>query len=305
MERIFLIGGSGFIGKNFTDLYESKYEIHIFDRYIDEEFFSHYPSVKTVLMDLVDGAIPDEYVSPDYIINLASIINTGDDISLFDQLISSNLKVLINLYKRFQNDRNLKLFIQFGSSEEYGNIKVPFEESMREEPTTPYALVKQLTVNTAIMLHRNFCFPSMAVRPGNLFGRFQNNNRFIPYIITQLSQNKPLDVSLCEQKRDFMYCNDFVKSIDSLICNHESCVGEIVNVSSGESIKLKDIIDFSKNYIQSTSAINYGAKAYKKNEIMDLNCSVVKLTKLSKLEPNHEIYAGLKECINFYTDNNI
>ena len=43
MERIFLIGGSGFIGKNLVEHFAPNYEVHVIDKYIDEDFFSKLP----------------------------------------------------------------------------------------------------------------------------------------------------------------------------------------------------------------------------------------------------------------------
>ena len=299
MERLFLIGGSGFIGKNFVDVFDKQYEIYVFDRYIDEEFFSHY-NAQTCRIDLVSDAIPDGYPTPDYIVNLSSIVNTSDDLTLFDQLISSNLKVLLNLYEQFKTCETLKLFVQFGSSEEYGAISTPFKEETREQPSTPYALVKQLVVNTSMMLYRNFKFPIMAVRPGNLFGKYQNTKRFIPYIITQLSKNEPLDVSKCEQKRDFMYINDFVSCLNKLLDNHEKVKGEIVNISTGKSVSLKSLIEICRKATGSVSVVNYGVIPYKANEIMDLNCSVNKYENMIGENVPGNLQKAIHECVNFY-----
>lgn len=302
MERLFLIGGSGFIGKNFVDVFDKKYEIYVFDKYIDEEFFSQY-NAKTCRIDLVNDAIPDSYPTPNYIVNLSSIVNTSDDLTLFDQLISSNLKVLLNLYEQYKACESLKLFVQFGSSEEYGAITTPFKEETREEPSTPYALVKQLVVNTSMMLYRNFKFPIMAVRPGNLFGKYQNIKRFVPYIITQLGNNEPLNVSLCEQKRDFMYINDFVCCLNKLLENHEKAKGEIVNISSGHSKSLKTLIDLCKEMINSNSEIHYGVVPYKANEIMDLNCSVSKYESIVGEPVKGDLRSALIECVDYYSKN--
>lgn len=297
MEKIFLIGGSGFIGKNLVNQFRNNYEVHVIDKYIDEQFFSKRPEVKTMKMDLVDEQVPKDYPSPDYIINLASIVTAERNFALFDGLISSNLKVLLNLYERFKEDKKLKLFIQFGSSEEYGNEGSPFKETMRECPNSPYALVKQLTVNTALMLHGNYGFPAMVVRPGNLFGKYQNTSKFIPYVIQQLKANAPLNVTPCEQKRDFIYAEDFAWCIDQLVMNYKKAVGEIVNVGSGESISLKYIIEICKSLISSSSEVNYGALPYRENEVMDLRCDEGKLANIINQEIKFNITNRLKEYI--------
>lgn len=297
MERIYLIGGSGFIGKNLVEHLVKDYELTVVDKFIDEAFFSNLPQVKILKMDLVDDKIPAEYPTPDYIINLASIVTAERDFSLFDGLISSNLKVLLNLYERFKGNEALKMFIQFGSSEEYGNEGSPFVETMRECPNSPYALVKQLTVNTALMLHANYGFPAMVVRPGNLFGKYQNKSKFIPYVISQLKENQPLNVTPCEQKRDFIYASDFAWCIGQLIKNYQKVVGQIVNVASGESISLKDIIEICRNHISSSSEVNYGALPYRENEVMDLKCSEDKLSSIIGQEIKFNINNRLKEYI--------
>lgn len=276
-EQIFLIGGSGFIGKNLVRCLHDKYTISVFDKFIDKAFFSVYPDVKTSLIELDKDIIPVDLQTPSFIVNLASIVTAERDLSLFDSMIASNLKVLLNLFARFMGDDKLKLFIQFGSSEEYGNEGSPFVETMREEPGSPYALVKQLTTNTAMMLHRNYGFPIAVVRPGNLFGPHQGKSKFIPYVIESLKNNFILNVTPCEQKRDFIYADDFAWAIGQLLEHSTQAVGEIINVSSGESISLKDIIEHCKEVICSSSTINYGAIPYRDNEMMDLRCSVAKL----------------------------
>jgi nucleoside-diphosphate-sugar epimerase len=280
METLYIIGGSGFIGKNLVRILSPFYQITVFDKFIDETFFGGYPSVKTVKMDLVEDMISTSVETPDYIINLASIVTAERDLSLFDALIASNLKILLNLFNRFKEDNKLKLFIQFGSSEEYGNAQSPYVETEREQPSSPYALVKQLTTNTAMMLHANYGFPTMVVRPGNLYGPGQNKSKFIPYVIEQLKQNQPLDVTPCEQRRDFIHVDDFAEAIHALLNNAGQCKGEIVNVSSGASISLKEIIETLKKKLHSTSMVNYGAKPYRENEMMDLRCDTSKLLRI-------------------------
>ena len=296
-ERLFLIGGSGFIGKNLVRCLYEQYAISVYDKFIDKEYFSHYPDVKTNLIELDKDKIGECVDAPDYIINLASIVTAERDLSLFESMIDSNLKVLLNLYGRFKEEAKLKLFIQFGSSEEYGNDGSPFVETMREKPNSPYALVKQLTTNTAMMLHRNYEFPIMVVRPGNLFGPLQGGKKFIPYVIDKLKQNAPLNVTPCEQRRDFIYADDFAWAIGELLKNHTKAVGQIVNVSSGESLSLRNIIEHCRKVIGSKSEVNYGAIPYRENEVMDLRCSVDKLESIIGQSVKFDMLNRLEELI--------
>lgn len=298
MQHVFLIGGSGFIGKHLACQLSARYQVSIYDKQIDTDFFAAYPSIHTTALDLAETLIPASAVSPDYIINLASVVTAERDLSLFDALIGSNLKILLNLYARFKDTATLKLFIQFGSSEEYGSENVPFREDDRECPNSPYALVKQLTTHTALMLHRNAGFPAMVVRPGNLFGPWQNPSKFIPYIVTQLRAGEPLDVSPSEQKRDFMYIDDFVQAIESVLQNHSRCVGQILNVSSGESCSLKTIIEYCKQQLQSASPVHYGAIPYRTNEAMNLTCSIEKLARLTGYTPPCDTLQRLTDYLN-------
>ena len=294
LDELFIIGGSGFVGKNIVKWLYGRYSISVFDKFIDNTFFVQYPNVRLYKMELDSQLIASEVGTPDYIVNLTSIVTAVRELSLFDSMIQSNLKVLLNLFERFKYDNKLKLFVQFGSSEEYGMEKSPFVETMREQPSSPYALVKQLTTNTAMMLHKNYGFPIMVVRPGNLFGPMQNNDKFIPYVIEQLRQNKPLNVTPCEQKRDFIYVGDLVWIIEQLLQHYDKAIGEVVNVSSGESVSLKEIIESIKDVMHSTSVVNYGALPYRENEMMDLKCDISKLKKII----GKEIKFNIQERIN-------
>ena len=71
MKKIlFLIGGSGFIGKNLVRCLHDKFAISVYDKFIDEAYFAGYPDVKTSLIELDKDRIPAEVATPEYIINL-------------------------------------------------------------------------------------------------------------------------------------------------------------------------------------------------------------------------------------------
>lgn len=300
MEKIIITGGFGFIGKNLIDFLSVKYQIVVVDKYIDEEFLKNNKDLKYYKYDFFkDDNIKEiiEKENPNYIINLISIVSAERNMEIFNDMIQVNFNILLKLYEASKELTELKLFLQFGSGEEYGNINSPFKESDREDPNSPYALVKQLTTNTAIMLNKNYSFPSIVVRPGNLFGKYQDNNKFIPYIINQLFENKNIETTPGEQKRDFIYVVDFAKGIGLILESYDNLLGEIINLSSGKSMSLKEIILFCKDYINSNSEIEFGKIPYRENEMMDFRLDITKLKNKTDLNFDADILDGLKKYI--------
>ena len=298
-EKVYIIGGSGFIGKHLSVFLSITYDIVVFDKFIDEDYFSQYPQIQTQQLDVISNQIDASFDTPAFIVNLAATLVTADrNLSQIDQLMADNIKILQNLYTRFRKQSALKLLLQFGSIEEYGNGEIPFVEDQRELPNSSYALLKQATTNLAMVLYLNDNFPAMVVRPGNLFGKYQNEERFIAYIYKQLKQNKTLELTLCEQKRDFIFIDDFVQIVASILEKHSAFLGQIVNVSSGNSIRLKDIVEELKSLLSSTSMIEYGKIPYRENEVMDLNCNIEKLEKLMGKKMNISTLNRMRDFVN-------
>lgn len=295
-ERLYIIGGSGFIGKHLCKALEDEYEISVFDRWIDEEFFGARPGIKAWRHDILTEEIAESFPCPDYIINLASTMVTAErNMDGVGDLIAENIKIISNLFNRFKSGKELKLFIHFGSIEEYGPIEPPLNEKCREYPNSAYSLMKQACTNYCRILHDNEAFPACVVRPGNLFGKGQNPRRFIPYVLERLRADAPVEVTPCEQKRDFIYIDDFTSLIGRILKKAKAFPGEIVNVCSGRSIALKQIIEKLRIETASRSEIRYGALPYRAGEVMDLRCSVDRLEELLGEKLNIDTLARLEE----------
>lgn len=304
MKNVLVVGGSGFIGKNLSVYLSNYFNVSVLDRLIDEEYFAKFSRINCIRCDLNNeiDLIEDKY---HYIINLVSIVTAERDLYLFSHLYESNVKVLLDLYHKVNRFKTLELFVQFGSAEEYGAIESPFKESTREEPNSPYALIKQLTTNLALMLHSNYAFPSMVVRPGNLFGPYQNNTKFIPYLINELLNDREVKVTPCEHYRDFIYVDDFSYLVKEVLIKSERFKGEIVNISSGQSYKLKSIIEYCISKLNSKSKVLFGYYPYRENESMDLKCSISKLESLLDQKIELDFYRKLEEYIKTFKNSNL
>lgn len=281
--KIAIVGGLGFIARNIVETLHETYEFVLIDRAIDLDFASKYNSTSIQCDILNDDVITlFEKIQPDYVINTVSIVTAARDLSLFPKMIDANLGVLLKLYEATKDLKSLKAFVQFGSAEEYGPIEMPFKETMREQPLSPYALAKQITTNTALMLNRNYGFPSIVVRPSNVYGKGQPKDKFIPYIVDQLRENAPLNLTPAMQKRDFIEVTFFAKLLGGVIENHGDAIGQVINIGSGESVSLKEIVEQTKKALKSDSEVNFGAIPYREGEMMDFVCDISTLESVIK-----------------------
>ncbi|WP_020614549.1 NAD-dependent epimerase/dehydratase family protein [Sediminispirochaeta bajacaliforniensis] len=289
-DTLLVVGASGFVGKNIIEQLYEKYRIIAVDKKVDDSFFRSFLDVVSIEADITNLQDIEDIIDlypPNFVVNLVSIVSAERDLSMFSSLIETNLKVLINLFETLQNKSSLRLFVQFGSAEEYGSLcPVPFRECDREYPDSPYALIKQATTNTTLMLHRNYDFPSMVIRPGNLFGKYQSKDKLIPYLMDKLYHGENIEMTPGKQERDFIYCSDLVVSLDGLLGNYKHAIGKIVNIASGVGISLRSLVESAKSLLDSDSKIKFGALPYRKNEMMHFQCDV---GLLKSLIPNYRV----------------
>ena len=110
-----------------------------------------------------------------------------------------------------------------------------------------------------------------------MFRKYPSNHQFILYILEQLKRHKELLTTFGEQKRDFIYIDDFIYIIKELLEKNNLVKGEVINVGSGISISLKEIILYLKEKLNSSSEIKFGAIPYRENEMIDFCLDISKL----------------------------
>jgi len=302
MQKLLIFGGFGFVGKNLLINLNEYYDITVLSRHTVSDDAGLFNKIKYIRFDLLKGSDIElmqiiQDIQPRYIINLISIVTADRDLGLYRSMIESNVHSLSRIFNASKDLRSLKFVLHFGSGEEYGNIAIPFREDQREYPNSPYSLTKQMATNTAIMLNRNYGYPVSVVRPSNVFGKFQNDNKFIPYVVRKLLKNEPISTTLCLQKRDFIDANTLSEFVRLLIEHNDKCVGEIVNVSSGLSVSLKEIILFCKEYCKSTSIIKFGEIPYRENEIMNFVLDNNKMKNILDINVDYDLFAKLSDYI--------
>ena len=230
----------------------------------------------------------------DYVVNLAGYV----DHSKKKKTLYSHYYGCKNIAEIFLK-KKIKKFIQIGSSIEYGRVSSPQKENSTNQKTfSIYGKAKLMSTNYLLSLYKRYYFPVTILRLYLVYGPYQDRNRVIPIVIDHALKSSEFDCSKGTQLRDFVYIDDIVRGIIKSLKNTKS-IGQIINLGSGNPIKIKDIILKICEIIGSGKP-KFGKIKFRNDEIKKLYPSISKAKKILNWHPKTKINSGLKKTINYY-----
>lgn len=299
-KTLLVTGGTGFVGQQLVSRLESLGAIVHFTGQRDDVFQyggnSHYEKLDIKRYLEVKRLL--SRVKPDIIFHLASIVSAKIDFDLIDEMIDVNLKGTTNILKCIDSISNIECLVNFGSSEEYGNQDIELKENLREEAASPYAILKLCTTRFCNMYSFSLGIPIVTIRPANIFGPGQNEDKFIPNLIINCLNNKSVDMTKGENERNFIFIDDFINAV-LIIGMKERSLGQIYNVGSNRSITLRKLAELIKKECLSKSKINFGSNDYRLNEMMKFDLSIDKTLSIG-WEEEYNLQQGIVKTIDFY-----
>ena len=231
----------------------------------------------------------------DYVVNLAGYV----DHSHKEKTMRSHYDGCKNLSEFFLN-KKIKKFIQIGSSIEYGKLKSPQKENIRNSQKTysVYGKAKLLSTKFLMRLKKKYNFPATVIRLYLVYGPKQDLNRLIPITIMNAIHNKKFKCSSGNQLRDFIYIDDLINAILKILKSY-NVAGEIINIGSGKPISVKKLI-LKICKLTKGGKPQFGKIPLRKDEIIKLYPNLSKAKKLFDWEPKIDLEKGLKKTIKYF-----
>tara|TARA_Y200000002_G_scaffold378883_1_gene387111 strand:+ start:188 stop:1102 length:915 start_codon:yes stop_codon:yes gene_type:complete len=293
-KKILIVGGTGFIG------------YHLAKRCLKKGWVTHSLSskkpikkrflkkVKYLICDIsikrsLKNKLKDKY---NFVVNLGGYV----DHSNITKTYKSHYLGCKNLSEIFINSE-ITSFIQIGSSSEYGRNKSPQHEKLNCKPTSIYGRSKLLATQHLINLYYKNNFPCTVLRLYQVYGPFQDYNRFITFVIKSCINNKNFPCSHGNQFRDFVYVSDVVDAIIKTLIKKES-KGKIINIGSGKVKKIKNIIEIVKKLVKGGEP-NYGAIKLRKDEMTYISPNLKLSNNILNWKPKISFKKGLNNTIKY------
>jgi len=289
--KILIVGGTGFIGFNLA-------KKCIYKKWLVTCISKNRPKknqkikkVKYLQLNILNKKKLSQKLSAryDFIINLAGNKNISKKSSV--NLDYVGLKNIIEIF-----DKNRpNLFLQIGSSAEYGKINSPVKEEDLCRPISKYGKSKLKASNYLQNKIKKNNFPAAILRLFQPYGPNQKKEMLVPFVINSCLKDEKFDCTIGTQKRDFLYIDDLINLFFLCFAN-KKIIGKTLNVGSGEQSSVKKIINMIKEEIKLGKPI-FGKKKIDKNEILDIYPKIDKLKNLLKWKPKTSLKAGLVKTI--------
>jgi len=235
--KIFLTGGSGFIGKGFIK--ESLKNGHIIYA-ISRKKMQSKKNLIWLKGDLdKDWSI---YLKKTHVLVHMAAVGVNRDVTIKEAV---NVNV-IKPYKLLINAINSKCcnWLIIGSASEYGKqaeLKKPLSIKTKELPETNYEKSKYLFTKLSISLSSEFKTRCRVMRLFNVYGKGENKKRLWPSLVRAAKLEKNLNMTDGKQIRDFISVDSVVKILlkAANFQTKKKSFPQIWHVASGKPISVK------------------------------------------------------------------
>jgi nucleoside-diphosphate-sugar epimerase len=218
-----------------------------------------------------------------------------------NQIIHTNILGTWNLLQAC-NTVDYELFVNTGSSSEYGFKKFAMRETDSLEPASYYAVTKCTQTLLCSHIAKQEKKPIVTIRPFAVYGPYEEPKRFVPTLMNALFLNKKMDLVSPETARDFIYVDDIVDAylkINELKNNP----GEYFNIGTGLQSTIKDFVETAINITGKKIKLKWKGIKNRKWDTSNWVADISKARQLLKWTPKINLDHGIKLTWDWFQKN--
>jgi len=238
--KIFVTGGAGFIGSNFIRhvlALSDDSSIVNFDKLTyagnlaNLESVGGHPRYRFVKGDVCDpAAVTEAMTGCNAVVHFAAESHVDRSIYEPAPVIDTNVRgtfVVLQAARQLKVDRLLHV----STDEVYGDLPpgAVADENHSLHPSSPYSASKAGADLLVLSFVRTYGFPAVIVRASNNYGPYQFPEKFLPLLIANALEDKPIPVyGDGRQERDWLHVEDNCRAILRVL--QKGRVGEVYNI---------------------------------------------------------------------------
>lgn len=126
------------------------------------------------------------------------------------------------------------------------------------EPRSPYARHKALADELVPALAERHGVPWLTLRPFNLFGRYEDPRRLVPYVVSQLAARRNASLSHGEQVRDFNDVDVVADAYGAAIRAPDRACGAVYHLGSGQAATAREVASLVARELGRPELVRFG-----------------------------------------------
>jgi dTDP-glucose 4,6-dehydratase len=245
--KILVTGGAGFIGSNFINHVLGLSSDHSVVNYDKLTYAGNLANVESVADNpryaFIQGDICDPVAVEAAMAGCQTIVHFAAeshvDRSIYEPapVIETNVTgtfVLLQIARKL----NIKKFVHVSTDEVYGDMAPGTfaDENSPLQPSSPYSASKASSDLIVGSYVRTFRFPAVITRASNNYGPFQFPEKFLPLMITNALDDKPLPIyGDGKQERNWLHVTDHCRGILAVL--ERGRIGEVYNIGGVDVIE--------------------------------------------------------------------
>lgn len=143
--------------------------------------------------------------------------------------------------------------------------------------------------------------PFVNMQLEHVFGPMDNIDKFVPSILKRILDNeKGIDLTDGEQKRDFIYVEDVVKAYRMVLASDSVFqLTQNIEVGYGHSVSIRDFVESIHGHCASSSTLNWGALPQRSGEFEASQADQNGLSLINWM-PTYTLEEGIIQTIDYY-----
>lgn len=233
MTKLLVTGGAGFIGSNFIRYWLTNHQDDQVVNLDQLTYAGHLESTKDfadnqnykfVQGDICDSGIVEQVMKDvEIVVHFAAESHVDRSIVGPDDFVRTNVFGTHELLKSALKNK-VKRFHHVSTDEVFGSLGLESNEKFNEKtnysPRSPYSASKASSDLLVNAYYHTYGLPITISNCSNNYGPFQDPEKFIPRMITNLIEGKKIPVyGDGKNIRDWLYVEDHVTAIEAILLN--------------------------------------------------------------------------------------
>jgi UDP-glucose 4-epimerase len=317
MAKICVTGAAGFIGGHLAEeLLRQGHEVAGLDDFSSGKRENAALLARHPNFTLVEGSIADPdaalraVAGATWVFHLAAIPSVPLSVAEPERTNAVNVGGTVNVLETARKAGARRVVLACSCAAYGDGPEQPKHEGLVPRPMSPYAAQKIACELYAQTYTRAYGLPCVALRFFNVYGPRQDPKSdyaaAIPRFTTRLLKGqRPIVFGDGLQTRDFVHISDVVRA-NLLAATSDKAPGEVVNVASGVSSSLIDLIATLKQVIGSSAAgLEIEHQAPRAGDLRESSADISKARAVLGYEPRVQLKEGLAGVVEFFRGVNV